>query len=107
MIDVVAAIPYVQFTLPSRDPWLYSSPFELTLEATYGTYGMTISEPIEVSVMDTCFNTKITPQNIVQMTSYINAPQPTERSFNIFTDSVSLLFSPDFGDGLGYDLCSP
>ena len=64
-IVVDVSIPYVRFTLPLRDPWLISSPFDFTLEAIYGTLGSTLSEPIEVTVLDTCFNTKITPANIV------------------------------------------
>lgn len=63
-ISTDASIPYVRYTLPSRDPWLINSPFDLTLEASYGRYGSAVSEPIAQAVIDTCFTTKITPQNI-------------------------------------------
>ena len=60
-VETDVSIPFVRFTLPSRDPWLFNSPFELTLKATFKPYGHVVSDPIEVTVRDTCFNTKFTP----------------------------------------------
>ena len=91
--------------MPGRNPWLDQQPFELIIEATYGTLGTTRSDSVEVTVLDTCFTTTVTPQNIVQLTTYLNAPSPTTRSFDIFTDVVSDKYSAMFGDGTGYDLC--
>jgi hypothetical protein len=39
IIRVNVAIPFLRFTLPSRTPWLINSPFEMTLEAIYSTFG--------------------------------------------------------------------
>ena len=62
-INVDASIPFVRFTLPTRDPWLINQPFEFILEAIYGDAqgAITISDPIDVTVIDPCFKTKITP----------------------------------------------
>lgn len=106
-INVQVSIPFVQFVLPSRDPWLTSGTFYLTIEADYGSFGSKQSDDILVTVLDTCFTTNVTPQNIVQLTTFVNAEQPTTRAFNIFKDSVSEEFSAQFGDGSGYDLCAP
>lgn len=37
----------------------------------------------------------------------MNAPNPSTRTFSYFTDEVALLYSADYGDGSGYDLCGP
>ena len=101
------SIPFVRFTLPGRIPWLENSPFTLTITATYGQYGTTEADSIEVTVRDTCFDTTVTPQNIVQLTTYTNAPAPRRREFDIFTDVVGVTYSGRYGDGTGYDLCGP
>ena len=59
--------------LPTRDPWLTAGVFELTIEASYGSFGSKQSDSIEVTVVDTCFSTNVTPQNIVQLTTFVNA----------------------------------
>ena len=43
----------------------------------------------------------------MQLTTFINSSSPTIRFFDIFTDSVALQYSSQYGDGSGYDLCSP
>ena len=101
------SIPYVKFTLPKRDPWLYNTPFTLRIEATSDTHTLPATDGIEVSVYDTCFDTVVTPQNIVQLTTFVNAPLAITRPFNPFTDLVAEKYSGEYGDGSGYDLCGP
>jgi hypothetical protein len=83
------AIPFVGFKLPARDPWLYEQPFYFLLKAEYGAYGHVESSNIPIGVYDTCFDTAIIPQSISQLTTFVNAPNPTTRVFEIFLDSVA------------------
>ena len=74
VINSEVSIPFLKFTLPQRDPWLFNSPFTLTLEATYSTFGPVQSDELEVTVFDTCLISNYTQQVISQMTTYVNAP---------------------------------
>ena len=92
-VNTQVSIPFIQFTLPQRDPWLNNSPFTLRIEASYNTGALQSADEIEVTVFDTCFDTVVTPQNIVQLTTYVSAPQAVTRQFNPFTDLVAEKYS--------------
>ena len=60
-----------------------------------------------MSISDPCFNTVIEPQDIEDMIIEIAAEEPVIQTFKGFKDSVSLLYSDQYGDGSGCDICAP
>ena len=78
-VNTQGSVPFIQFTLPGRDPWLGDSPFDLRIEAVYDNGSLTAADELEVSVFDTCWDTVVTPQNIAQLTTYVGKPQAVFR----------------------------
>ena len=85
-----ASVPQIEFTIPDRNPWLTQyKTFDLQLEATYGSFGKPDTNPsVEITVLEPCFDTQITPQFIRQLTTFVNAPNPSTRTFERFENSV-------------------
>ena len=106
-----SAVPQIEFTIPSRDPWLTQyKTFDLQLEATYGSFGKEMTNPpIEITVLEPCFKTQVQSQFILQLTSFINNPNPPLRQFKRFTNSVDNDFRAIAGatsDLCGIQTCS-
>jgi len=52
--------------VPSRDPWLFESPYEFKIKVTLGAqeYQVVYSEPFEVAVVETCDLTQLIPVSL-------------------------------------------
>ena len=97
-------MPQIELTIPSREPWLSSSPFNVRIEATYGSFGTVISEPqLEITVKEPCFETVIASQFILQMTTFLNSPLPRSRIIDQFKNSIDTEYRES--TGATSDLC--
>ena len=98
---------YLQGTPATREPFVFSSPFYIRIRADFGAYGSVLSEAAKLTIRDPCFETVIEPQTIENMLLELNAEEPLVQLFGGFKDSVSLLYSDEYGDGTGCDICAP
>ena len=99
-----AAVPQIEFYIPSREPWLSESPIDVRIEATFGSFGTVVSDPpLEITVKEPCYDTQVQPQFIRQLTTFLNNPNPPTRTFEVFYNSIDLEYRQKAGQQT--DLC--
>jgi hypothetical protein len=86
---------------------LLNSPYQLAVKAKLGSFATSISSPITINLLDPCLNTNFMTQNIVNMTSTLNAQAPSTQTYQLFKDTVSQAESVQYGNGLGFGICGP
>ena len=97
---------WLRGTAPSRDPWLFDSPYEFKIKVTLGTtpFATAFTDTFDVIVSDTCLDTQLITRDLGPyvatydggLQSFTNSP---------FLDTISDQYSGAFGDGTGFDLC--
>ena len=99
--------PRVQLLL--KDKAFTQAPTLVTIRAKQANIATVDSQPIQFTARDPCTGTVIVePSDFPdQIVTEVSKGTPQVYDFTEIKDTVSVQYSPTFGDGSGYDICGP
>jgi len=98
---------FFEGTPGAKNPFTTKAPFSLKIMAVFGDAQKTIkSETGNLFISDPCFHSQIIDRTLNSMVYVVNKAAVIQE-IDAFKDTVSQLYSADFGDGSGYDICAP